>query len=1082
MKRHFSFAFILLALVFSFSLSALGQETTGSLEITTRDPNGAAVPNVSVAIVSSSSGTTGFRRTATTADDGFVRVVQVPPGIYSITAAATAGFVEKTATNVQVVLGKATIVNLDLGITATGNVEVSAGDVLPIDTTDSKIQTNISAQLAELLPKGTNFASILKVSPATRPEPRSGQFQIDGASGSENTFIVDGQEVTNVRTGVLDANSNLPFQLVQEVQIKSSGFEAEYGGATGGVVNVVTKGGSNSLRGEFGVNVRTSALEPRGRQILFLRQGVADYFTPGRDRYEEFNPSLNLGGPLVKDRLWFFGSYTPQYFHQARTLHYVNTNDEVTTTFPTQTYHQRQINDYTFLRLDAQPFSKLRLTGAYTYNPIALRGGIPGWTSQFFIPSSSSPAPVFQAGNPALRGSAYLDQTGGRQNSQSVTGQATWTPSSNLIFSGRVGHYFLNEKLNAYGYGDVTQPSVLCSSSSRPPAPANPFPPGFGCTSRGQQLGSAPFDGTLFDATKRNTIDGDVTYLTSFGGRHEFKGGFQRNAIGNSVITRFSDQIVFRFGWGVGEYSGNLQLPSSPGAIGAGLLQIFETQGSVSSSNLGLFFQDKWQPTKRLTFNLGVRTEREDVPSFTEGLPGIKFDFQDKIAPRLGVSYDLFGNGKTKIWGFYGWFYDRFKYELPRGSFGGDLFHTVYFEIFPGDTAANLNSREDIIGAGTFVPGGTCPTNTVTPVYGRVRCDKDSRIQSNAGLPLTIGGGIDPDIKAFRQSEFTAGMEHELGRNFVLSGRYTHKNVDHAVEDAGFPNASGSEYYIIGNPGEGLYKATAESFGLQALKPVRRYDAVEVSLNRRFANNFYFNANYTWSRLFGNYSGLASSDEEGRLSPNVNRYFDQPQVGWTAAGGPDNGLLNTDRTHVFKFYGAYSLDWKERFGMAANNSTEFQVFTSVQSGTPLTSVATVNDIDIVLTKRGDMGRTPVSSSTDFAIRHRVRFGRDNRFTIVGETDILNLFNTATPTNFGTVISQNVTYDVRDALSDAENAACSAANNQVPCYNAGYKLFQMNGAPSFVTEASNPANRYTTYNLPSDFQGRRQIRFGLRFLF
>ena len=96
----------------------------------------------------------------------------------------------------------------------------------------------------------------MKIAPSTRPEPLNGGFQVDGASGSENTFIIDGQEVTHFRTGVLRANDNLPFSLVQEVQIKSSGFEAEFGGATGGVINVVTKGGGNEWHGEFGSRFR----------------------------------------------------------------------------------------------------------------------------------------------------------------------------------------------------------------------------------------------------------------------------------------------------------------------------------------------------------------------------------------------------------------------------------------------------------------------------------------------------------------------------------------------------------------------------------------------------------------------------------------------------------------------------------------------------------------------------------------------------------------------------------------------------------------------------------------------------------
>jgi hypothetical protein len=407
----------------------------------------------------------------------------------------------------------------------------------------------------------------------------------------------------------------------------------------------------------------------------------------------------------------------------------------------------------------------------------------------------------------------------------------------------------------------------------------------------------------------------------------------------------------------------------------------------------------------------------------------------------------------------------------------------LFYEIFPGDTLASFTVAS-ILGSGGPVPGGTC-TGAIAPAFGKVRCDIDFRIPSNAGLPIDEAGGIDPNIKAFRQSEFTVSFERDLGRNFVFSSRYSRKQVDHTVEDAGFPNSQGSEFYIIGNPGEGLYKEIAEGFGLQALKPQRQYDALELRLDRRFADDFFFNVNYTLSRLYGNYSGLASSDEEGRLSPNVNRYFDQPHAGWTVAGGPDNGLLPTDRTHVLKFYGAYSLDWNKRFGMGSGQSTEFQLFGTVQSGTPLTSFVSLNNIDfIVATKRGDMGRTPTFSQFDVALRHRVRFGRDNRYTIVAETDILNVFNQAAVTNKYNFLNRfgYSSQDGWDLNTPAELAACDAAMNDQPCYLAAYARFQANGSPQILADATDPANRDQLYNLPNSYQAPRQVRFGLRFIF
>jgi hypothetical protein len=312
-----------------------------------------------------------------------------------------------------------------------------------------------------------------------------------------------------------------------------------------------------------------------------------------------------------------------------------------------------------------------------------------------------------------------------------------------------------------------------------------------------------------------------------------------------------------------------------------------------------------------------------------------------------------------------------------------------------------------------------------------------------------------------------------LNRDFVLRVRYTYKNVDETVEDAGIVNAAGSEAYIIGNPGRGLHLETLQALGYaKSTRPQRRYDGLEVSVDRRFAQNWYFNANYTYSRLFGNYSGLASSDEphlvEGRLAPGVSRAFDLPFIGFTARGEKDNGRLQTDRPHVFNIFGAYVFDWMRN----KSNSTEISAFQTVTSGQPQTT--TIYGASTVTPQiflgRGDLGRSPTFSQTDFNITHRLRLDSDNRFTLAFDLNFLNLWDQSTVTGIYTTMNP----------STAPVNAAALGLSQVNYANGITSGALLNAMIARI--GSQPDRSDQRYKEPFLFQSPRTVRFGFRFLF
>lgn len=1083
MRKDFKFVSMFLTVLLCLASVAFGQQTGGGLTGTVKDPKGAIVPGATVTVQGIN---VGFNRTAQTDSDGVFRLQQVPPGTYKISVGAISGFAETGLDDITVVVEKITTADVTLGL----NQNITTVDVtsdpngVVVDSTDSKVQTNITTQLIDTLPKGVSFTSVLRASPGTRPEPISGQFQIDGASGSENTFSIDGQEVTNFRTGTLNAVNNIPTQLVQEVQVKTSGFEAEHGGASGGVIIVTTKGGTDQWRGEFGTQFEISKLQPGNRFAPTLYSpdgGLTQYvyaIQQPRDKYTNFFPTGTLGGPVIKKRLWFLGSWSPQVFQTTRNTRYFNslpTNLTVNPLYPqTDQYRSTTTYEYGLARVDASPTNSIRAFATFLYNPSIFDGVIPlNSIALGGTPSSSN------LGGTTYTGPALAAVQGGRTNSNTFTSQVNWTPTSKLVASFRYGRGFLNERgTGAYGIPNETR--FQCSGFATSIA----YTSGSAGCARLFQNNLNNF-ATLKDVSIRNTYNADLTYiLTNFGGSHSFKGGYENGRVDNDVNEGYASTgvVTLQYGREFSAYGVSASCAAIPNCIGIGRLQRFGTLGKAGNRYQALYVQDKWQPTNRLTFNLGVRAEKENLPAFNTGSgrggTPIQFSFGKKIAPRLGGAFDITGDGKSRIFASYGWFYDRLKFELPRGLFGGDFFRRDYFPILSTHPEYNYYTVARIVGNFTDPIGGGNPSTA----GGLSIQQGDFRIPANLtpaqftalGLPI---GGVDPNLKPFRQTEMTVGFERELSSLFVLSARFTRKNVARTIEDQASLGLFEAESYIIGNVGEGFAFNSRQAAGYaKQTKAQRLYKGFEVTLNKRLSSDYFFNVNYTYSRLYGNYSGLASSDEitngVGRTSPASNRFFDYAVNGYNALGQPDNGLLATDRPHAIKAYGGYNFNWRG----SKTNSTELSFFFTGLSGTPQTTFVDLASTSIVLSKRGDLGRTPFFTQTDVNLSHKYRFGNDNRFTVAFDFNVLNVFNQNTVTYLNTARYVNTTglagTDIDPNYDDATQTLTKVFNT----------VLNGQAGAAFAALDTIPGNKNVLYGAPAGYQPPRNVRFGFRFFF
>lgn len=1093
--RNVTVLLLSIVLLAMLAIVAVAQETTGNIRGTIKDPNGAVVPNASV------TATNNQRTYTTTTDtDGSYEFLHLPLGEFVVTVHA-AGFGDVKRERVPVELGRTLQVNLDLALSgATATVNVTSNDEALVDVTSTKTATNINQAKIDLLPKTLRFDSVVQTAPGARNESKGGGFQIDGASGSENTWIIDGLEVTRVFDGVLGNTKNIPFDFVKEVQVKSAGYEAEFGGATGGVINVATRSGSNDFRGEarFEMNLNGLAGDDRlARRFNRLRiaapvspsaaqlaAGVkprsfeTDYFgnNDGRDDFRSIAPAFDLGGPIVKNKLWFYTSYAPQFERTNRNLRLISlvapgatvngvisANGSITQ-LDKRTIQYRTKFDYLMGKIDFTPSEKF----TFAFTGITSPTKVNGPTANLALETTSTT--TFNEIRYPLKG--------GYAPSNQISGQGTWFATSNLVINARLGRSYLNDKATNYDVPNSPLYSISgpCNSTISVGAPCPE-----GSTSNGSPNAFTSNSQTLFNITTRKSFGIDLTYTKRlFGQQHSLKGGYQRNALANNILAgSAAGSIIIHYGQGSPSCGG------CQGTYGYYQTNTSGQKGNVKSNNQGFFIQDSWQVHQRLTLNLGLRMENEFVPSFpldATGHPGldisqlsvdpkapIRFGWGDKLAPRMGVAWDVLGDGKLKIYGSYSVFYDTMKYNLSRGSFGGEVFVQTERKL---DT---LDFR----------------SITLANSPGALIIQRDLRVPalSNvAGPHGAVFHAVDPNIKPVREHEFTIGTDYEFMRNTVFGVRYTNKNLDRTIEDIGlvFFAADGvtiQEQYMIGNPGFGTAVTDFEAFGHPpTAKAVRNYKGLELRIDKRMSENWSANISYTRSRLFGNYSGLSSSDETGRNAANTNRYFDMPWITYDAAGKLSNGLLATDRPNTFKAFLSYRLNYG-LFGKKMETDLSGSQF--MYQGTPITTHVNIeiegtndglsNFVPSFVNGRGDLGRTEIFTQTDLLVRHRIPL--TERASLLFQFNVLNLFDERNVTDrSGSIIR---TSSATVSSGNEYNAPAAFATYTAPTFAQAVQLY-ITSPGDWRTKLGVPLSTVQNpfYNQPSAFQAARSARFSI----
>jgi hypothetical protein len=943
------------------------------------DSQGNSLPGVTVEATSPK--LVGKAATVTDASGTF-RLMALPSGDYEITFSLP-GFKKLLRKNVYLALSQTMVLNETLEQAAIEEQVTVVGQSPLIDVKSTVKGQTMTKDIFLSLPRGRAFDSLISTIPGVQNENVTAGISVDGASGAENMWYADGADMTDFHLGI--KGQNIVLELLDEVKVTASGYNAEFGGSMGGVVNVITRSGGNEFHGDIMGFYENNRTWMQGHAREYLRQDPNDYtiweyvnndtlyFNGGkdRDRYNRYEGVFSLGGYIIKDKLWFFGSFNPIYNQTAAQRDF---NDREG---PFSTFYNKNYDYNASVRLSAAPMKGLRLSASFINNFTKYRGALPD--IQGFDDAS------YEWGR---EGYDYPNWTGALTADYSI--------GNNLLVSYRGGWHTQNTNNQQIVPPDS---STFSFSYSNNPYRNDPF-----YIAHPDLLHSSGWTnaGTFRDLKRylqeKISNNLDVSYYLNWMGEHALKAGIGYAYLHEDVFNSSTHPRVY-MGFGRTTYA--LGFPVGVGAPKGsafyGAYGYYYIRGSwtqpinggawnVHANNWSMYLQDSWTIKGRLTVNFGLRAESQYIPSLTTDTSyanftdkPVKFDLGQMLAPRLGAVYDVFGDSSLKVFGSFGIYYDVMKLYMAELTFGGWKRKQDYYSLTTPDWTK-------IAASGVFAD--------------RASQEAGGKYAGSLDFLPPSFGRVDPDLKPTAQREISFGAEKKLTENLSLSVRFVNKHLLRTIEDVGVfetvVNPDGTtditETFYVTNPGFGWSRPVSQGGKFTDAywpcpKATRDYYGLNVSLEKRFSHNWQGGINYTLSRVAGNYSGLASSDEVsggfGRIGPNVELYYDDWFIMYDASGKVLKGPLPQDRSHYLKAFGAYSFPFGLTVGVIAYG----------RSGLPLTTKLLLNDRYIYPENRADLGRLPFTFWADVYLEYALKFGSKYRASV--NLQINNVTNTGT---------------------------------------------------------------------------------------